>query len=131
MKENLFFVELLLEDILRFHSELSTSGLPIKTGIRDSGLLESAIYAPFQTFGGNDLYPSIQEKAAKILYGIVNNHAFIDGNKRIAVHAMEIFLILNQKPLQCAENEIEDIVIGVAENNISCRELVDWLNDHT
>lgn len=70
------------EQILMLHSQLieATGG---SDGIRDEGMLESAISNPFQTFGGKELYPSIQAKAAQLCYGLVKNHPMIDGNKRI------------------------------------------------
>ncbi len=80
-----YITEILLEDILEFHAELEESDIPVEDGVRDMALLESAVNAPFQTFGGQDLFPSIYEKAARLLYGIANNHAFVEGNKRTAV----------------------------------------------
>ena len=80
--------------ILLLHSELirETGGAE---GLRDEGLLDSAICAPFQSFDGIDVFPSIQQKGARLGYGLICNHAFIDGNKRIGVHAMLVFLALN------------------------------------
>lgn len=60
-------------------------------GVRDEGLLESALYAPFQSFGDRDVYPSIQQKAARLGIGLTKNHAFVDGNKRIGAHAMLLY----------------------------------------
>ena len=82
------------EQILRLHSELirETGG---SDGLRDEGLLDSALCAPFQGFGGLDTFPSLQQKGARLGYGLICNHAFIDGNKRIGVHAMLVFLALN------------------------------------
>lgn len=65
------------------------------SGLRDEGMLESALNIPFQTFGGKDLYPSLQQKAARLCFGLVKNHPFVDGNKRIGAHAMLVFLVLN------------------------------------
>ena len=64
-------------------------------GVRDDGLLESALAAPFQTFGGEPVYPSLQAKAAQLGFGLICNHPFLDGNKRIGVHAMLVFLAVN------------------------------------
>ncbi len=74
------------EQVLLLHSALTqeTGG---SDGIRDEGLLESALETPFQSFGGSDVYPSIQQKAARLGFGLIQNHAFIDGNKRIGAHA--------------------------------------------
>lgn len=80
--------------ILTMHKSLieETGGLD---GIRDEELLDSAINVPFQRFDNTDLFPSIQQKAARLGYGIIKNHAFIDGNKRIGTHTMLVFLALN------------------------------------
>lgn len=80
--------------ILLLHNQLimETGGL---AGVKDEGMLESAINAPFQTFDGVDMYPTIQHKAARLCFGIVKNHPFVDGNKRIGAHAMLVFLELN------------------------------------
>ena len=64
-------------------------------GLRDEGLLESALFTPFQSFDGNDMFPSLQQKAARLGFGLVQNHPFVDGNKRIGAHAMLVFLSLN------------------------------------
>lgn len=64
-------------------------------GIRDEGMLDSALSNPFQSFAGEELYPSLQTKAAQLCYGIVKNHAMIDGNKRLGAHVMLVFLALN------------------------------------
>lgn len=127
----LFSVEILLEDILRFHEQLEASDIPVEQGVRDMSLLESAVNAPFQTFGGDELFPTVQEKAARLLYGIANNHAFIDGNKRTAVHAMEMYLLLNNVPLDCNDDELEAIVIAVADNTCPYDDLVSWIREHT
>lgn len=80
--------------ILLLHDQLleATGG---SSGLRDEGMLDSALNAPFQTFGGEDVYPSIQQKAARLCFGLVKNHSFVDGNKRIGAHAMLVFLVLN------------------------------------
>ena len=87
-------IKLTKEQILMLHSELikTTGG---SDGIRDIGLLESALETPFQSYGGEELYPSIWAKAARLCYGLVKNHALVHGNKRIGVHAMLVFLSVN------------------------------------
>ena len=79
------------EQVILLHAQLiaETGGAE---GVRDEGLLESALYAPFQSFGDRDVYPSIQQKAARLGIGLTKNHAFVDGNKRIGAHAMLVFL---------------------------------------
>ena len=87
-------IKLTKEQILLLHTQLIeiTGG---SDGIRDIALLESALESPFQSYGGVELYPSIQAKAARLCYGLVKNHTMIDGNKRIGCHAMLVFLALN------------------------------------
>lgn len=125
-----YITEILLEDILEFHSELEESDIPVEDGVRDMALLESAVNAPFQTFGGQDLFPSIYEKAARLLYGIANNHAFVDGNKRTAVHAMEVFLIMNRVSLDYTIDEMEIMVIGIADNTLTYEDAARWITEH-
>lgn len=84
--------------ILLLHSAIiSESGG--SDGVRDEGLLDSAIGTPFQTFAGQDLYPTVLEKAVRLGFGLIRNHPFIDGNKRIGTHAMLVFLDLNNVSL--------------------------------
>lgn len=125
-----YITEILLEDILEFHSELEESDIPVEDGVRDMALLESAVNAPFQTFGGQDLFPGIYEKAARLLYGIANNHAFVDGNKRTAVHAMEVFLIMNRVSLDYTIDEMEIMVIGIADNTLTYEDAARWITEH-
>lgn len=82
-------IHFILQDIYDFHKELEKN-LVLLSGTRDNSLLESAVNSPFQTFMGEDLYASIYDKAAQLCYGIANNHPFIDGNKRTALHSMYI-----------------------------------------
>lgn len=125
-----YITEILLDDLLEFHADLKESDIPVEDGVRDLSLLESAVNAPFQTFGGQDLFPSIYEKAARLLYGIANNHAFVDGNKRTAVHAMEVFLIMNRISLDYTIDEMEDMVIGIADDTRTYEDAVQWITEH-
>ena len=88
-------IKLTKEQIVLLHAQLirDTGG---SDGIRDEGLLDSALYAPFQSYAGTDRFPSIQQKAARLGYGLVKNHAFVDGNKRTGAHAMLVILALNE-----------------------------------
>jgi death-on-curing protein len=88
-------------------------------GIRDTSLLESALNAPFQTFGDEELYPSIIEKASRLCYGLIKNHPFIDGNKRIGVYAMLVFLELNNLNLNFSDEEIINIALKTADSSYS------------
>ena len=99
-------------------------------GIRDAGLLDAALNAPFATFGGEDMYPSIQQKAARLGYGLVRNHAFVDGNKRIGAHVMLIFLALNGVELRYEDEELVRVILNVAEGKTGVEGLLEWLIEH-
>lgn len=99
-------------------------------GIRDAGLLDAALNAPFATFGGEDMYPSIQQKAARLGYGLVRNHAFVDGNKRIGAHVMLIFLALNGIELRYEDEELVRVILNVAEGKTGVEGLLEWLIEH-
>ena len=99
-------------------------------GIRDDGLLESALAAPFQTFGGQSLYPSVQAKAAQLGFGLVCNHPFVDGNKRIGAHVMLVFLALNGIELSYTQQELIDIIFAVAADMANNTDLLQWIIQH-
>ena len=98
--------------------------------IRDEGLLESALNAPFQTFAGIELYPTIIDKAAQFGYRLIKNHAFVDGNKRIGTHVMLIFLMLNGIDVDYEDEELTRLILGVAAGEISSEQLLAWLQAH-
>ena len=102
-----------LEEILSLHSLLiDQSGG--STGLRDRGALESAVAQPEASFGGEDLYPNLVGKTAALGHSLIQNHPFIDGNKRIGHAAMEVFLVLNGFEIEASVDEQEEIVMGVA-----------------
>lgn len=117
------------EQIIVLHSQLiqETGGTD---GIRDEGLLDSALAAPFQSFADTEVYPSIQQKAARLGYGLVKNHAFIDGNKRIGAHAMLVFLALNKIELDYTQDGLSDIFLKIAAGEISQNDLLRWIVIH-
>lgn len=100
-------------------------------GVRDLGALESAVAQPRMTFNGEELYPSIMEKASALGFSLIQNHPFIDGNKRAGHAAMEIFLMLNGYEISASVDEQVGIILGVASGNISRELFLDWLRDHT
>ena len=100
------------------------------SGIRDKAALESALAQPKMTFEGKDLYPSLQEKAAALCYSLVNNHPFIDGNKRVGHAAMEVFLVMNGYEIEAAIDEQEEIMLKLASSNIERSDFLDWLKDN-
>lgn len=119
-------IRLTASQIIKLHEQLiqQTGG---SHGIRDMGLLESAIEAPFQSFGEHELYPSVQAKAARLGYGLIKNHAMIDGNKRIGAHAMLVMLALNGVSLQYAQKDLYAIILDVAAGKKGYEDLLDWI----
>jgi death-on-curing protein len=117
------------KQIIMLHSQLiaETGGTD---GIRDEGLLDSALSAPFQSFADTEVYPSIQQKAARLGYGLVKNHAFVDGNKRIGAHAMLVFLVLNKIELDYTQDELSDIFLKIAAGETSQNDLLEWIITH-
>ena len=103
----------------------------LSSGVRDENLLSSAVNTPFQTFMGNDLYPSIYDKAAQLCYGIANNHPFTDGNKRTALHSMYVYLIINGFDITATQQDVENMIIDVAADNMTNTELAQWLRENT
>ncbi len=117
------------EQILALHHELikATGGTD---GLRDEGLLDSAINIPFQGFGDTDTFPSLQQKAARLGYGLIQNHAFVDGNKRIGAHAMLVFLALNGIELEYEQSELSDMILSVASDKLKFEDMVKWIVEH-
>ena len=115
--------------ILLLHEQLiaETGG---SSGLRNEGILDSAQNAPFQTFGGKDVYPSLQQKAARLCFGMVKNHPFIDGNKRIGAHVMLVFLALNGIELQHTQTELSDVILQLAAGTIQSADLLNWILTH-
>lgn len=98
-------------------------------GIRDDGLLESAVNAPFQTFDDVPLYKTIEAKAARLGYLLINNHAFIDGNKRTGMMAMLLFLELNGAGKDYTDEEIIRVGLALADGSMDDKALLDWILD--
>lgn len=99
-------------------------------GIKDENMLESAIYAPFQTFAGEDFFPTIYQKAARLGFGIVSNHPFVDGNKRTAAHAMVTFLEINDIEIRYTNDELSEIFLAVADDKARYEDLLSWIIEH-
>ena len=122
-------IKLTKEQVVSIHSSLiNASGGT--DGVRDEGLLESALESPFQTFDGHDLYPSIIQKAARIGYSLVSNHPFIDGNKRIGIHIMLVFLAINGIDISCTQEDLIKIGLSLADDTMNFEELSVWLSSH-
>ena len=100
------------------------------SGLRDEGMLDSALNAPFQTFGGEDVYPSLLQKAAHLCFGLVKNHPFVDGNKRTGAHVMLVLLALNGIELQHTQAELSDVILQLAAGTIQSSDLLNWILTH-
>ena len=114
------------QQIMHLHSLAikKTGGLD---GIRDEGLLDSALNSPFQSFAGEELYPSIQSKAARLGFSIINNHPFLDGNKRIGILVMMVFLDVNGIELLCSDEDVIDLGLGVASGKYDSEYMKEWI----
>lgn len=115
--------------ILMLHEALlrETGGSP---GLRDEGMLESALSAPFQGFGSYTPYSTIQQKAARLCYGLVMDHPFVDGNKRIGAHSMLTMLALNGIEMYYTQEELTGIILAVASGRAGYDELLAWVLEH-
>jgi death-on-curing protein len=118
-----------LAEVVDLHRRLidQTGGA---SGLRDLGRLESSIAQPRMSFGGRDLYPTLIEKAAALSFALIQNHPFVDGNKRLGHAAMEVFLVLNGHEIKADVDEQETIILGVASGQVSRQGLSEWLTDH-
>ena len=117
------------EKVLLLHQILieQTGG---EAGVRDMGLLESALASCEMTFDGRELFPSKEEKAARLAVGLVSNHAFVDGNKRIGVYVMLTFLEVNGIRLRVTDEELVEIGISLARNTMTYEALLQWIYRH-
>lgn len=99
-----------------------------REGVRDMGQLDSTIACIYQTFDGVELFPSIEEKAARLGYGLISSHAFIDGNKRTGVLAMLTFLKINNVIIKISDEDLIKIGYGVATSSMSYENILNWIN---
>ena len=99
-------------------------------GVRDFGLLDSALASAFQTFDGVDLYPTKEEKAARLGFNLVSNHAFLDGNKRIGLLVMLSFLAINGINIKYTDDELIEIGLSLASGSMSYDNLLEWILVH-
>jgi death-on-curing protein len=120
---------LTLKELIELHRRLieQSGGSP---GIRDLGLLESALAQPRMTFGGEDLYPTVVEKASALGFSLIKNHPFVDGNKRAGHAAMEIFLVLNGHEIDAEVDEQERVILRLAAGEVGREEFTEWLRRH-
>ena len=117
------------EKVLLLHQMLAqaTGG---SIGLRDEALLDAALENAFAGFGDVEFYPTKEEKAARLGYELISNHAFVDGNKRIGMYVMLTFLEVNGIRLECTNEDIVKAGLGVASGAMSAQDLLDWLQEH-
>jgi len=121
---------LTVDEIIKLHSKL-TAKSGGSDGLRDRGLLESAIYSASSSFGGHDIYASVEEKAARLMYALVSNHAFVDGNKRIGVLVMLTTLRLNRIPLHFSQEELIELGLESASGKLGYDSILNWIKCHS
>lgn len=117
------------EKILFLHQVMAeaTGG---DVGVRDEALLESAIENIYATFDGVELYPTKEEKAARLGYSLISNHAFVDGNKRIGMYIMISFLELNGIKIDADNDDVYNLGIAIADGSSDNTDVLDWINKH-
>ena len=117
------------EQALALHQRMAeaTGG---SVGVRDEGLLESALEGVFATFGGQELYPTTEEKGARLGFSLISNHAFVDGNKRIGMLIMLTFLAVNGICMRCTNEDVVFAGLGVAAGELDYDALLDWVRAH-
>ena len=117
------------EKVLLLHKILAeaTGGM---SGVRDEAMLDSALESAYARFGDKELYPTKEEKGARLGYALISNHAFVDGNKRIGIYVMLSFLEMNGVPVQCSDEELVRIGLSVADGSMEYDELLQWVLDH-
>ena len=117
------------EKVLLLHQLLAeaTGG---SVGVRDEGLLDSALESAFSGFGDREFYPSKEEKGARLGYALISNRAFVDGNKRIGTYIMLTFLEMNGIRIHCTDEELVHVGLSVADGSMKYEELLQWVRDH-
>jgi death on curing protein len=118
-----------IENVILFHEKIikETGG---SAGIRDRGLIESALNRAFMTYDGKDLYPNIIEKISAIVHSLICNHGFVDGNKRIGVAVMVILLKMNNIKMYYTQKELIDFGLKTAEGFMKENDILNWIKEH-
>ena len=99
-------------------------------GVLNEGMLDSAVQAPFQTFGGEELLPDTKDKIIRLAYGLIKNHSFIDGNKRIGALVLLTLLELNGYHVHATNEDFIDIIMGIAASEKDDTDLKNWVDEH-
>ena len=122
-------IRITTERILLLH-QLMIAQTGGSDGLRDMGLLESAVESIYASYDGQELYPSKQEKGARLGFALISNHAFVDGNKRIGMYAMLTFLEVNGIHLNCTNTDVAQVGLSVASGTMSYEDVLAWVNEH-
>jgi death-on-curing protein len=117
------------EQVIQMHEQI-VNEFGGSLGVRDMNLLDSALKSVFVTFNGKELYPTNEEKAARLAYGLVSNHAFVDGNKRIAMHIMTFFLEFTGVKIEYTSGELIAVGIALASGKMNYTQLLQWIIEH-
>lgn len=117
------------EDVLLLH-HLSIEKSGGSHGLRDAGLLDAAVHRPQATFAGEDLYPTLFNKAGALCHSLIKNHAFVDGNKRTSLLSSMTLLELNGYIFHCSQEELVEFGLKIDNENISSEGIADWLKTH-
>ena len=122
-------IQLCKEKVLQLHSLMAraTGG---SVGLREEGLLESALETAFSGFGSVEFYPSVEEKGARLGYSLISNHAFVDGNKRIGMFVMLTFLEVNGISMDCTNEDVIHAGLAVAAGEMNYDALLQWVKEH-
>ena len=120
---------LTVAEIIMLHGKLikATGGLP---GLRDRGLLESAVFSMNSGFEDIEQYPTVEEKAARLAYALISNHSFVDGNKRVGILAMLMTLELNSVTIQYTQPELVELGLSIANGKRDYVEILKWIGSH-
>lgn len=124
------FVAINLEQLLQLHV-LAIENFGGSVGVRDMGRLDAALATQLQEVFGEELYPTIEQKAAAMIRGIVGDHPFVDGNKRTAMLAGLTLLEINGRTFIGRKGELEDFAVKVAVEHLSVEEIAAWLESHS
>ena len=119
-----------LEELIWMHA-VAVTEFGGSQGIRDRGLLESALARPLATFGGQNLYDTPFKRAAALAESLVLNHGFVDGNKRTAMYAMAAWLEYEGYVVEAARGELRDFALAIASHELSTEQIASWLAQHT
>ena len=122
-------IELTKDQIIKLHEAIYVR-YGGDVGVFNEGMLDSALQSPFQTFGGEELFPDTKDKIIRLAYGLIRNHSFRDGNKRIGALVLLTLLELNGYHVKATNKEFADIIMGIAASEKDDKDLTDWVDNH-